>query len=42
LVETLEADEKQELLEQLLVEADLAEVAMREGEVPEDFVQGSE
>lgn len=41
LVESLEAEEKQELLEQLLVEADLTEVAAREEE-NEDFVKGGE
>jgi hypothetical protein len=43
LVESLEADEKQELLEQLLVEADLAEIrAVERGEERPDFPTGDE
>jgi hypothetical protein len=42
LVESLEADEKQDLLEQLLVEADLAEVASREERDQEDFPKENE
>lgn len=42
LVESLESEEKQELLEQLLVEADLAEVAAKEEGTYEDFIRESE
>lgn len=42
LMESLEMGEKQELLEQLLVEADLAEVAVREEEGSTDFPNGNE
>jgi hypothetical protein len=42
LMESLESEEKQELLEQLLVEADLAEVAAREEGAQEDFGKENE